>query len=176
MYLDDKVVVVPPRKHLVEIIDIFTWIQTLTIYVWIFCSTHHTCWQDLTTYKLLILQTAHHFPGPAWLNYVAFRKDAVASGLADLLRVNLDLYNFSHPESGCVPAFTSSDFSIFFLLAICSHKGSSESILYCHSWNEVTWRWPFGGCWYTVLLASVVVIILTSDVPFKPGRLRVPVA
>ena len=38
----------------------------------------------LAQYKLLILQRARRYPGPAWLNYdIAFRKDAAGSSLAD---------------------------------------------------------------------------------------------
>ena len=46
---------------------------------------------DLSNYKLLIIQTARHFSGSAWLEYdLAFRKDAAASGLSDCSRMNLD--------------------------------------------------------------------------------------
>ena len=76
-YLDGKLLVAPGKKRVVEITDILTWIQAFTIYQWIFCSTYPSRWQDTTQYKLLILQTASQFPGPAWLNYdAAFRKDA----------------------------------------------------------------------------------------------------
>ena len=93
-YLDGKLLVAPAKKVL-EITDILTWIQAFTIYQWIFCSTYPSRWQDTTQYKLLILQTASQFPGPAWLNYdTAFRKDAAASLLADWSKMNLDLYNF----------------------------------------------------------------------------------
>ena len=80
---------------MVEITDILTWVQAFTIYAWVFCNAHPNRWQDLTRYKLLIMQTARQFPGPAWQTYdVAFRKDAAASGLADWSKMNLDLYNF----------------------------------------------------------------------------------
>ena len=92
-YLDGKLLVAPAKKRVVEITDILTWIQAFTIYQWIFCSTYPSRWQDTTQYKLLILQTASQFPGPAWLNYdTAFRKDAAASLLADWSKMNLDLY------------------------------------------------------------------------------------
>ena len=79
-YLDGKLLVAPAK----EITDILTWILALTIYQWIFYSTRPSWWQDTTRYKILILLTAGHFPGPAGLNYdTTFRKDASASpGLA----------------------------------------------------------------------------------------------
>ncbi|CAH3168597.1 unnamed protein product [Porites evermanni] len=91
-YLDGKLLVAPVKKRVVEITDILTWIQAFTIYQWIFCSTYPSHWQDTTQYKLLILQKACQFPGPAWMNYdTAFRMDAAASLLADWSKINLDL-------------------------------------------------------------------------------------
>ena len=102
-YMDGKLLVAPARKTVVEITDIITWIQALTMYQWIFCSTYPSRWQDTTQYKLLILQTACQFPGPARLNYnTAFRNDAATSLLADWSNMNLDLYNFHTPASSTV--------------------------------------------------------------------------
>ena len=39
-YLDGKLLVAPSKKRVVEITDILTWIQTFTIYQWIFYSTY----------------------------------------------------------------------------------------------------------------------------------------
>ena len=73
------------------------------MYQWIFRSTYPSRWQDTTQYKLLILQTACQFPGPAWLDYnTAFRNDAATSLLADRSNMNLDLYNFHTPASSTV--------------------------------------------------------------------------
>ena len=69
IYLDGKLVVSPARKRVVEITDILTWVQAFTIYAWVFCNAHQNHWQDLTQYKLLIMQTARQFPGPAWQTY-----------------------------------------------------------------------------------------------------------
>ena len=102
-YLDGKLLVAPAKKTVVEITDIITWIQALTMYQWIFCSTYPSRWQDTTQYKLLILQTACQFPGPAWLDYnTAFRNDAATSLLADRSNMNLDLYNFHTPASSTI--------------------------------------------------------------------------
>ena len=49
-YLDGKLLVAPAKKRVVEIHDILKWIQAFTIYKWIFCSTHLSCWQDTTQY------------------------------------------------------------------------------------------------------------------------------
>ena len=65
-YLDEKLVVSPARKRVVEITDILTWVKAFTIHAWVFCNAHPNCWQDLTQYKLLITQTVRQFPGPAW--------------------------------------------------------------------------------------------------------------
>ncbi len=78
-----------------EISDILTWTEAFTIFQMVLCATYPHRWSDLTKYKLLIIQTAHQFPGSAWLEYdSAFRKDAAASGLGDWSKMNLDLYNF----------------------------------------------------------------------------------
>ena len=72
------------KKRVREITDIVTWVAAFTAFMWILCCTHPSRWQDMTQYKLLILQTAHQFSGKAWLHYdTTFRKDAAASGLTD---------------------------------------------------------------------------------------------
>ena len=78
-YLDGKLLV-STKKRVQEITDIATWVAAFIVFIWILCCTHPSRWQDMTQYKLLILQTAHK----AWLHYgTAFRKDAAASGLTD---------------------------------------------------------------------------------------------
>ena len=42
MYLGGKLVVAPLRKWVVEITDILTWIQALTIHAWIVCGAYPT--------------------------------------------------------------------------------------------------------------------------------------
>lgn len=52
-----------------------TWTQAFPTYVWIFCTSHPTCWQDLRQYNLLILQTAWQLPVLVWQGYnTAFKK------------------------------------------------------------------------------------------------------
>lgn len=68
MYLDGKLLV-STKKRVQETTDIVAWVEAFTMYVWIFCFTHSTRWQDMTQYKLLILQTAHQFSGKAWFHY-----------------------------------------------------------------------------------------------------------
>ena len=119
-----------------EITDIFTWIQAFPIYLWIFCSTYPSRWQDTTQYKLLILQMASHFPGPAWLNYdTAFRKDAAASLLADWSKMNLDVYNFHTRASGSV---TSLNIPILYLNLI---ERPTQAFLQPHSALLILERW-----------------------------------
>ena len=84
------------------------------MYMWIFCCTHLSRWQDMTQYKLLILQTAHQFSGKAWLHYdTAFRKEAATSGLTNWSRMNSNLYNFHtrlpHPQQFQPPNLFSAD-------------------------------------------------------------------
>ena len=93
-YLDGKILVAPKRRQL-EIKDILTWIEVFSIFQLVLCSAHPYHWPDTSKYKLLVMQTARHFPGLSWLEYdLAYRKDAAASGLTDWSRMNLDLYHF----------------------------------------------------------------------------------
>ena len=151
-YLDGKLLVAPAKKRVVEIIDILTWIQAFTIYPWIFCSTCLSRWQDTTQYKLLILQTASQFPGPAWLNYdTAFRKDAAASLLADWSKMNLDLYNFHTRASGTVTGQSAPHSPSLPHTSASSNvppKRSFDPIQYCRSWNDGACRWCLGQCRY----------------------------
>ena len=140
--MDGKLLVAPAKKRLVEINDILTWIQAFTIYQWIFCSTYPSRWQDTTHYKLLILQMASQFPGPAWLNYdMAFRKDAAASLLADWSKMTLDLYNFHTRASGTgtvtgqsAPHLTSLPHTSASSNAPPKH--SLDPNQHCRSWND----------------------------------------
>ena len=89
-YLDGKLLVTSSKKRIQEITNIATWVEALTVYLWILCSAHPSRWQDMTQYKLPILKTSCHFPGKAWLHYGnAFCKDAAASGLVDWSCMNL---------------------------------------------------------------------------------------
>ena len=91
-YLDGKHLVTSSKKQIQEITDIVTWVEAFTVYPWILCSADPSRWQDMTQYKLLILNTSHQFPGKAWLHYdIAFSKYAAASGLVDWSPMNLDL-------------------------------------------------------------------------------------
>ena len=137
---------------MVEINDILTWIQAFTIYQWIFCSTYPSRWQDTTQYKLLIIQMASQFPGPAWLNYnTAFRKDAAASLLADWSKMNLDLYNFHTRVSGTVTGQSAPLSTSLPHTSASSNvppKRSFHSTQHCRSWNDGACRWSLGQCRY----------------------------
>ena len=94
-FLDGKLLVAPTKKQVIEITDILPWMQTFSIYSWIFCTALPLWWQDFTQYHSLIMQMVRQFPGSVWQNYdTAFRKGAVASGIMDWSKMNLDLYNF----------------------------------------------------------------------------------
>ena len=89
MFLDGRLVVSPSKRSQVEIKDILNWTKAVTIFQMVLCTVHPHRLHDLSKYKLLIIQTAHHFSGSAWLEYnLAFRQDAAASGLSDWSRMN----------------------------------------------------------------------------------------
>ena len=63
-YLDGDLLM-STKKKVWEITDIITWQEAFTVYVWIFCCTHPSRWQDMTQYELLIWQTACQVSGKA---------------------------------------------------------------------------------------------------------------
>ena len=88
-FLDCKLEVSSSKRRQVEIKDILTWTEAFTIFQMVLCAAHPHLWADLSKYKLLIIQMAHHFSSSAWLEYdLVFRKDAAASGLSDWSRMN----------------------------------------------------------------------------------------
>ena len=121
-----------------EITEIITWVEAFTEYMWIFCCTHPSRWQDMTQYKLLILQTTHQFSNKAWLHYDTW---AVASRLANWSHRNSDMYNFHthlpHQQQYQPPTTSSSP-----------SKLVASSSISCRSWNNGSWAWPYGQSWY----------------------------
>ena len=95
-FLEGKLAVAGSKKRIVEIENIVTLIEAFTIFSMILCNAFPAHWRDLNQYiKLLIIQTAKHFPGKSWLNYdIAFRKEVTATGSTDWSRMNTDLFNF----------------------------------------------------------------------------------
>ena len=86
-YLAWKILVTSSKKRIQV-----TWVEAFTVYSCILCSAHHSRWQVMTQYKLLIVKTSRQFQGKAWLHYdIAFHKHAAASGLVDWSHMNLDL-------------------------------------------------------------------------------------
>ena len=161
-YLDGKILVTSSKKRIREITDIVTWVEALTVYLWILCSVHPSRWQDMTQYKLLILKTSRQFSGKAWLHYdIAFRKDAAASGLVDWSHMNLDLYNF-HTRATLLQTSPSSD-----VLSSSSRMLASSSII-CRSWNNGTCHWPFGQCHYHHCCEKCEGEHPVSTFPFRP--------
>ena len=70
-----------PRKR---ITDIASWMEAFSIFYLILCSSFPYHWRDLTSYKLLILQTYCQFSGFCWLDYGrAFRERAAAEKVTD---------------------------------------------------------------------------------------------
>ena len=130
------------KKRVREITDIVTWVEAFTEYMWIFCCSHPSRWQDRTQYKLLILQTTRQFSGKAWLHFdTAFQKDAAVSGLTNWSRMNSDLYNFHtrlpQQQQNQPPTTSSSP---------CRSVASLS--VFCRSWNNGSCAWPYGQCRY----------------------------
>lgn len=167
-FLDGKLVVSSSRRRVVEVQDILTWTEALTIYQLVLCNTHPHRWADTTKYKLLVIQTARQHPGQAWMDYdLAFRKDAAASGLADWSRMNLDLYNFHlrsppppPPRPLLQPATASSPSA--------TQSLSSPSPI-CRSWNQGRCLWPFGRCRFRHVCESCQGEHTRVACPFPPS-------
>ena len=134
-----------PKRRVADVSDILTWTEAFSIYQMVLCHYHPNRWEDLSRYKLLIIQTARQYPGPAWLDYdLAFRKDAAASGLTDWSKMNLDLYNF-HLRTPQAPSTR----QMIQTSATTSSTGDGDPTppaRYCHSWNEGKCRWSLGRC------------------------------
>jgi len=93
--LEGKLLVSHAKRRQVEIKDILLWTEAFPIFQLVLCASYPLRWLELTKYKLHIIQTAHQYPGLAWLEYnLAFRRDAAALGLNDWSKMNLDQYNF----------------------------------------------------------------------------------
>ena len=137
-----------PKKPVIEITVIVTWIEAFTIFSMILSHTFPSPWKDLNQCTLLIIQTARRFSDKSWLHYdIAFRKEAAASGSTDWFRMHPDLYNFHTRSrvttSAASGSSTSSSSSLTELLGSSDNPRSSQ---YCHSWNDGRCRWPFGRC------------------------------
>ena len=134
-----------PKRRAVEVSDILTWTEAFSIYQMVLCHYHPNRWEDLSRYKLLIIQMARQYPGPAWLDYdLAFRKDAAASGLTDWSKMNSDLYSF-HLRTPQAPSTR----QMIQTSATTSSAGDGDPTppaRYCHSWNEGQCRWSLGRC------------------------------
>ena len=142
-FLEGKLVMSAPKCRVADVSDILTWTEAFSIYQMVLCHYHPNRWEDLSRYKLLIIQTARQYPGPAWLDYdLAFRKDAAASGLTDWSKMNLDLYNF-HLRTPQAPSTR----QMIQTSATTSSAGDGDPTppaRYCHSWNEGKCRWSLG--------------------------------
>ena len=86
--LEGKLAVSGSKKRVIEITDIITWIKAFIIFSMILCHTSPSRWKNLNQYKLLIIQTARRFSDKLRLHYIAFRKEAAASGSTDWSHMN----------------------------------------------------------------------------------------
>ena len=94
----------------------------------------------LSCYKLLIIQTAHQYPGQAWLDYdLAFRKDAADSDPTDWSKMNLDLYNFClrTPQAWSTHQMMQASART----NIVGDGDQTPPSRYCHSWNGGQCHW-----------------------------------
>ena len=116
-----------PRKR---ITDIASWMEAFSIFYLILCSSFPYHWRDLTSYKLLILQTYCQFSGFCWLDYDrAFREHAAAEKVNDCSKMHVQLFNY-HIGQVCTRPASSS-----VVLSQAEASGNASSKVICHSWN-----------------------------------------
>ena len=143
--LEGKLAVSGSKKRVIEITDIITWIKAFIIFSMILCHTSPSRWKNLNQYKLLIIQTARRFSDKLRLHYIAFRKEAAASGSTDWSHMNWDLYNFHNRSLATTSAASGSSTSpTLSLTEPLASLGNPRSSLYYHSWNDGCCFWPFG--------------------------------
>ena len=151
-FLHGKLLVSVSKRRQVEIKDIFTRTEAFSIFKMVLSAVHPHRWRCLSKYKLLIIQTARHFSGSAWLEYdLAFRKDAAASGDSDGSGMNLDLCNFHLTSPALASSLPPLPRSFSSTASAPSSVASLDSSLvppFCYSWNDGQCRWPFGRCKY----------------------------
>ena len=120
-----------PRK---EIVDIVSWVEALSIYTLIVCTSIPRRWRDLTTYKLLILRTYRQFQSTAWLTYdKAFRQHAAALNLTDWSELNVQLFNFYTAGSAAKPSHSIPQPRVD---RVNDGQGNSAAFVVCASWNR----------------------------------------
>ena len=91
--------------------DIASWMEAFSFICLILCSSFLHQWRDLTSYKLLILQTYRQFSGFCWLDSDrAFKEHAAAEKVTDWSKIHVQLFNYhtaaaqfcTHPATSSV--------------------------------------------------------------------------
>ena len=118
-----------PKKRKRLITDTASWMEAFSIFYLILCLSFPHRWRDLTSYKLLILGTYHHFSGFCWLDYdQAFWEHAAAEKVNDWSKM---LFNYH--RAGAQVCTRPASSSVVFSQAEASGNASCKVI--CHSWN-----------------------------------------
>ena len=84
-----------PKQQKRPITDIASWMEAFSFICLILCSSFPHRWRDLTSYKLLILQTYRQFSWFCWLDYDrAFKEHAAAEKVTDWSKIHVQLFNY----------------------------------------------------------------------------------
>ena len=143
-FLDGRLGFLPStKKQCRRIEDIVTWSEAFTIFTLILTSYFPHRWKDLTSYKLLILQTYCQFSGRVWLAYnQAFCQQAAAMKLVDWSTMNIQLYNF-HAAGASVHLGSGGSLS-----ELPEPSGADFSQVIRRSWNRGHCSEQFALCWF----------------------------
>lgn len=121
-----------PKKWKRLIVDIASWMEAFSIFYLILCLSFLHRWRDLTSYKLLILQTYRQCSGFCCLEYDrAFREHTAAKKVTDWSKMHVQLFNYHKAGAQVCSSPTSS--SVVSSQAEASGNASGKVI--CHSWN-----------------------------------------
>ena len=78
-----------------EGLDVFTWVQSFTIYVSVRAAHDPSLIPELMAYMYMIVRASQDFGGTSWVNYdTVFRRQAAATGVTAWSRVGTSLFCF----------------------------------------------------------------------------------
>lgn len=121
-----------PKKWKRLIVDIASWMEAFSIFYLILCLSFLHRWRDLTSYKLLILQTYRQCSGFCCLEYDrAFREHTAAKKVTDWSKMHVELFNY-HKAGAQV---CSSPMSSSVVSSQAEASGNASGKVICHSWN-----------------------------------------
>jgi len=81
------------RQRPRRVLDIFTWVQSFTIYVSVRAAHDPSLIPELMAYMYMIVRASQDFGGTGWVNYdTVFRRQAAATGVTSWSKVNGTLH------------------------------------------------------------------------------------